>query len=42
MVVYWRPKNIDALAIKLAEIEGIPLVSTEMELEPMLEALGKL
>jgi putative transcriptional regulator len=39
MVVYWRPKNVDALAVKLAEIEGIPLVTTEMDLEPMLEVL---
>lgn len=42
MVVYWRPKNVDALAVKLAQIEGIPLVTTEMELEPMLDALSEL
>jgi putative transcriptional regulator len=39
MVVYWRPKNVDTLAIKLAEIEGIPLVVTEMDIDEMLEVL---
>ncbi len=42
MVVYWRPKNVDTLAVKLAEIEGIPLVTTEMDLEPMLEILTRM
>jgi putative transcriptional regulator len=30
VVVYIKPKRIDPLAIKLAEIEGIPLITTEL------------
>jgi len=35
MVVYIRPGSVDALAIKLAKLEGIPLVSTDMGLNEL-------
>jgi len=41
MVVYHRPERIDELAIRLAEIEGIPLVTTELALESLLGNLKK-
>ena len=36
MVVYLRPGNVDPLAVKLAKLEGIPLVSTNMELNDLI------
>ncbi len=39
MVVYHQPENVDPLALKLAELEWIPLVITEMELEELLSRL---
>ena len=39
MVVFHQPERIDELAIRLAEIENIPLVTTELEMEPLLERL---
>ena len=39
MVVYLRPGNVDPLAVKLAKLEGIPLVSTDMELEELIMKL---
>jgi len=36
MVVYLRPGNVDPLAVKLAKLEGIPLVSTDMELNELI------
>ncbi|MCL2142979.1 MAG: helix-turn-helix domain-containing protein [Methanomassiliicoccaceae archaeon] len=42
MVVYLRPENVDQLAIKLAKLEGIPLVSTDMGLEDLLMTLKQM
>ena len=42
MVVYLKPENVDQLAIKLAKLEGIPLVSTDMELDDMMVSLRQL
>ncbi len=41
MVVYYKPKNVDDLAVRLAEIEGIPLVITEMDIDRMIKELAK-
>ena len=41
MVVYYRPKNVDELAVRLAEIEGIPLVVTDMEVDRIVSVLSK-
>ncbi len=41
MVVYFRPKNVDELAVRLAEIEGIPLVVTDMDVDKMVRVLAK-
>lgn len=42
MVVYVRPKSMDELAIKLADIERIPLVRTPFNEKELIEKLGKL
>ena len=42
MVVYHKPKRVDPLAIKLAELEGTTLVSCPLPLEKMLENLREL
>jgi putative transcriptional regulator len=42
MVVYLRPENVDPLAVKLAKLEGIPLVSTNTELNELMTKLKKL
>jgi len=42
MVVYLKPENVDPLAVKLAKLEGIPLVSSDMELNDMMIRLKKL
>ena len=42
MVVYIKPENVDQLAIKLAKLEGIPLVSTELGLNELMIKLEKL
>ncbi len=42
MVVYARPENVDELAVKLAEIEGITLARTELASEEIIERLAKL
>jgi putative transcriptional regulator len=42
MVVYYRPKNVDVLAVRLAEIEGIPLVVTEMDVERIVSVLAEI
>ena len=36
MVIYIRPENVDPLAVKLAKLEGMPLVSTSMELNEVI------
>jgi putative transcriptional regulator len=42
MVVYHRPEKVDELAVRLAEIENIPLIRTNLELNTLIERLGKL
>ena len=42
MVVYYKPKNVDELAVRLAEIEGIPLVITEMDIDRMIKVLAEI
>jgi putative transcriptional regulator len=42
MVVYYKPKNVDELAVRLAEIEDIPLVITEMDVDRMVKVLAKI
>jgi putative transcriptional regulator len=39
VVVYIKPKRIDPLAIRLAEIEGIPLITTDLSPEEIKERL---
>jgi len=42
MVVYQRPEQVDELAIRLAEIENLPLVRTNLELAVLLDKLRKI
>ncbi len=42
MVVYIRPEKVDPLAIKLARLERIPLVSTELDSDELSKRLRKL
>jgi putative transcriptional regulator len=42
MVVYVQPEQVDELAIRLATLEGIPLVTTQMPLEELVVKLGTL
>jgi len=42
MVVYQKPEQIDELAIRLAELEGIPLVKTELAVSDLVEGLQSL
>jgi len=42
MVVYHRPEKVDELAVKLAEIENIPLIRTNLDVNVLIERLGKL
>jgi len=42
MVVYVRPENVDELAIKLAELEGIILARTDLEPPALIERLEKM
>ncbi len=39
VVVYIKPKRIDPLAIRLAEVEGIPLITTELSPDEIKERL---
>ncbi len=41
LVVYHRPDAVDPLAVKLARLEGIPLVTTGLEVERIVEKLEK-
>ncbi len=41
MVVYQNPENTDLLAIKLAKLEKIPLVTTKLSVEQLMERLNK-
>jgi putative transcriptional regulator len=42
MVVYHQPKSVDELALKLARMEGLPLVTTTMGLDAMIEDLREI
>ena len=42
MVVYQKPEQVDELAVKLAEIENIPLIRTSLDVPVLIERLGKL
>lgn len=42
MVVYIRPENIDELAVRLAEIENVLLVVTQLPLVTLLEKVEKI
>jgi len=39
MVVYVQPEQVDELAIRLATLEGIPLVTTQMPVKELIEKL---
>ncbi len=41
VVVYDKPDNTDQLAIKLAQLEKIPLVETEMDVKLMIDKLSR-
>ncbi len=42
MVVFARPENVDPLSIKLAELENLPLVVTELDDRTIISRLHKL
>ena len=42
MVVYLKPENVDPLAVKLAKLEGIPLVSVNLEMNELMMKLREL
>jgi len=42
MVVYLRPDNVDPLAVKLAELERLPLIVTDLPLNQMIKRLEKI
>lgn len=42
MVIYHQPKSVDDLAIKLARMEGIPLVKTTTPLDRLIETLREI
>ena len=42
MVMYQKPDRTGELAIRLAKLEGIPLASTEMEVEDMIRIFDRL
>ena len=42
MVVYQKPEKVDALAVKLAEVEKIPLVVSPLSVSKIVEELRKL
>jgi putative transcriptional regulator len=42
MVVYHKPQKVDELAVKLARMENLPLLTTNMPLDKMLEVLRTL
>ena len=41
VVVYHKPENIDRLAILLARLENIPLLTSEMDVNKMILVLEK-
>ncbi|MGQ9588392.1 MAG: helix-turn-helix domain-containing protein [Thermoplasmata archaeon] len=42
MVVYQKPEQVDELAIRLAELEGIPLIRTQLAISDLVERLHSL
>ncbi len=42
MVGYHRPEHVDELAIKLATLEGIPLIKTDLPVDTIIDRLKKL
>jgi putative transcriptional regulator len=42
MVVYVQPENIDELAMKLAELEGILLARTELDQAELISRLERI
>jgi len=42
LVVYQKPEQVDELAIRLAELEGIPLVRTQLAVAELVDSLQKL
>ncbi|MBN1676914.1 MAG: helix-turn-helix domain-containing protein [Candidatus Thermoplasmatota archaeon] len=42
IVVYQKPEQVDELAIRLAELEGIPLIRTELPVSDLIEGLQSL
>lgn len=42
LVVYQSPENIDQLAIKLSKLEGVPLVTTELDVAELVKRFDKL
>ncbi|MEM0160927.1 MAG: helix-turn-helix domain-containing protein [Thermoplasmata archaeon] len=42
LIVFARPDNVDPLAIKLAELENIPLVSTKLDIDTLINRLRKI
>ena len=41
MVIYLQPEKIDPLAIKLSQLDSIPLIATEMSLQELQDILSK-
>lgn len=39
MVIYQKPEQVDELAVRLAELEGIPLIRTELDTEEIVDRL---
>lgn len=39
-VVYIKPENVDELAIKLSEIENIPLIKTDMDYKSIINIMN--
>jgi putative transcriptional regulator len=42
LVVYQKPEQVDELAIRLAELEGIPLVKSELAVSDLVDKLQRL
>jgi putative transcriptional regulator len=42
MVVYQKPDQVDELAIRLAELEGIPLIRTNLAIGDLVDKLNSL
>jgi putative transcriptional regulator len=41
-VVYQRPEHVDELAIRLATLENLPLVRTNLQVPTLVERLERL